>query len=40
VLLLWRQRLGVAAVLGMLEPEVPFRRLLVDQIGTGRQALR
>jgi predicted unusual protein kinase regulating ubiquinone biosynthesis (AarF/ABC1/UbiB family) len=40
VLLLWRQRLGVAAVLGMLEPELPFRRLLVDQIGTGRRALR
>ena len=40
VLLLWRQRLGVAAVLGMLEPELAFRRLLVDQIGTGRQALR
>jgi predicted unusual protein kinase regulating ubiquinone biosynthesis (AarF/ABC1/UbiB family) len=40
VLLLWRQRLGVAAVLGMLEPEVPFRRLLVDLIGTGRHALR
>jgi len=40
VLLLWRQRLGVAAVIGMLEPELPFRRLLVDQIGTGRKALR
>jgi len=40
VLLLWRQRLGVAAVLGMLEPELPFRRLLLDQIGTGRRALR
>ena len=40
VLLLWRQRLGVAAVLGMLEPELPFRRLLVEAIGTGRRALR
>ncbi|MCA9677595.1 MAG: hypothetical protein H6709_14125 [Kofleriaceae bacterium] len=40
VLLLWRQRLGVAAVLGMLSPTVPFRRLLVDLIGTGRRALR
>lgn len=40
VLLLWRQRLGVAAVLGMLSPTLPFRRLLVDLIGTGRTALR
>jgi predicted unusual protein kinase regulating ubiquinone biosynthesis (AarF/ABC1/UbiB family) len=40
LLLLWRQRLGVGAVLGMLEPELPFRRLLVDLIGTGRRALR
>jgi predicted unusual protein kinase regulating ubiquinone biosynthesis (AarF/ABC1/UbiB family) len=40
LLLLWRQRLGVAAVLGMLEPEVPFRRVLIDLIGTGRRALR
>jgi predicted unusual protein kinase regulating ubiquinone biosynthesis (AarF/ABC1/UbiB family) len=40
LLLLWRQRLGVAAVLGMLEPELPFRRVLVDLIGTGRKALR
>jgi predicted unusual protein kinase regulating ubiquinone biosynthesis (AarF/ABC1/UbiB family) len=40
LLLLWRQRLGVAAVLGMLSPTLPFRRLLIDLIGTGRQALR
>ncbi len=40
LIMLWRQRLGVAAVLGMLEPELPFRRLLVDLIGTGRRALR
>jgi len=40
LLLLWRQRLGLAAVLGMLEPTLPFRRILVDLIGTGRHALR
>lgn len=40
LLLLWRQRLGLGAVLGMLEPTLPFRRLLVDLIGTGRHALR
>ncbi len=40
VLLLWRQRLGVASVLGMLSPSLPFRRLLIDLIGTGRHALR
>lgn len=39
VMLLWRQRLGLAAVLGMLEAELPWRRLLVDLIGTGRKAL-
>jgi predicted unusual protein kinase regulating ubiquinone biosynthesis (AarF/ABC1/UbiB family) len=39
VVLLWRQRLGLAAVLGMLEAELPWRRLLVDLIGTGRKAL-
>jgi len=38
--MLWRARLGVAAVLAMLEPTLPFRRLLVDQIGLGRTALR
>lgn len=40
VLLLWRQRLGVAAVLGMLEARAPFRRALVELIGSGRRALR
>ena len=40
VLLLWRARLGVAAVLGMLEPTLSFRRLLVEMIGLGRAALR
>jgi predicted unusual protein kinase regulating ubiquinone biosynthesis (AarF/ABC1/UbiB family) len=40
VLLLWRQRLGAAAVLGMLDATAPFRRVLVDLIGTGRRALR
>jgi predicted unusual protein kinase regulating ubiquinone biosynthesis (AarF/ABC1/UbiB family) len=39
-LLLWRQRLGVASVLGMLDARAPFRRLLLDLIGTGRKALR
>jgi len=40
VLLLWRQRLGAAAVIGMLDAKAPFRRVLVDLIGTGRRALR
>jgi predicted unusual protein kinase regulating ubiquinone biosynthesis (AarF/ABC1/UbiB family) len=40
VLLLWRQRLGAAAVIAMLEARAPFRRVLVDLIGTGRRALR
>lgn len=40
LLLLWRQRLGVAAVLGMLDAQAPFRRLLLDLIGTGKRALR
>jgi predicted unusual protein kinase regulating ubiquinone biosynthesis (AarF/ABC1/UbiB family) len=40
VLLLWRQRLGAAAVLAMLDASAPFRRVLVDLIGTGRRALR
>jgi predicted unusual protein kinase regulating ubiquinone biosynthesis (AarF/ABC1/UbiB family) len=40
VLLLWRQRLGVAAVLGMLDARAPFRRALVELIGSGRRALR
>jgi predicted unusual protein kinase regulating ubiquinone biosynthesis (AarF/ABC1/UbiB family) len=40
VLLLWRQRLGASAVLAMLDARAPFRRVLVDLIGTGRHALR
>ncbi len=40
LLLLWRQRLGVAAVLGMLDGKAPFRRVLLDTIGTGKRALR
>jgi predicted unusual protein kinase regulating ubiquinone biosynthesis (AarF/ABC1/UbiB family) len=40
LLLLWRQRLGVAAVIGMLDAHAPFRRILLDLIGTGRKALR
>jgi len=40
VLMLWRQRLGAAAVIGMLDAKAPFRRILVDRIGTGKKALR
>lgn len=40
VLLLWRQRLGAAAVIAMLEARAPFRRTLVELIGNGRKALR
>jgi predicted unusual protein kinase regulating ubiquinone biosynthesis (AarF/ABC1/UbiB family) len=40
VLLLWRQRLGAASVLALLDARAPFRRVLVDLIGTGRRALR
>ncbi len=40
VTLLWRARLGVSAVIAMLEPRAPFRRVLLDLIGTGRKALR
>jgi predicted unusual protein kinase regulating ubiquinone biosynthesis (AarF/ABC1/UbiB family) len=40
VLLLWRQRLGAASVIAMLDARAPFRRVLVDLIGTGRRALR
>jgi predicted unusual protein kinase regulating ubiquinone biosynthesis (AarF/ABC1/UbiB family) len=40
LLLLWRQRLGAAAVLAMLDARAPFRRVLTDLIGTGRRALR
>lgn len=38
--LLWRQRMGVAAVLGMLEPRANFRRALQKTLGTGKKALR
>lgn len=40
VTLLWRQRLGVSAVLSMLSPVAPWRRILRTLIGTGRAALR
>jgi predicted unusual protein kinase regulating ubiquinone biosynthesis (AarF/ABC1/UbiB family) len=40
VLLLWRQRLGAAAVIGMLDARAPFRRALIELIGHGRNALR
>jgi len=40
LLLLWRQRLGAAAVIGMLDAQAPFRRVLVELIGSGRRALR
>ncbi len=40
VLLLWRQRLGVSAVLGMLDAKAPFRRVLLERIGKGKHALR
>ena len=40
LLLLWRQRLGVAAVIGMLDGTAPFRRVLFDLIGSGKRALR
>jgi predicted unusual protein kinase regulating ubiquinone biosynthesis (AarF/ABC1/UbiB family) len=40
LLLLWRQRLGAAAVIGLLDARAPFRRVLVDLIGPGRGALR
>lgn len=40
LLLLWRQRLGASAVLGMLDADAPFRRALLDLIGTGKRALR
>lgn len=38
--LLWRQRLGVAGVLAMLQPRLPFGRILRGQLGSGRAALR
>ncbi|HET9992282.1 MAG TPA: AarF/UbiB family protein, partial [Kofleriaceae bacterium] len=40
VMLLWRQRLGAAAVIGMLDANAPFRRTLYDLIGHGKRALR
>jgi predicted unusual protein kinase regulating ubiquinone biosynthesis (AarF/ABC1/UbiB family) len=40
LLLLWRQRLGAAAVIGMLDARVTFRRVLGDLVGTGKRALR
>ena len=40
VVLLWRQRLGAASVIGMLDASVPFRRILLELIGTGKHALR
>jgi predicted unusual protein kinase regulating ubiquinone biosynthesis (AarF/ABC1/UbiB family) len=40
VLLLWRQRLGASAVIGMLDATASFRRVLFDRIGNGRRALR
>jgi predicted unusual protein kinase regulating ubiquinone biosynthesis (AarF/ABC1/UbiB family) len=40
LILLWRARLGTSAVLSMLSPRAPFRRVLLDVIGTGRAALR
>jgi hypothetical protein len=40
LVLLWRQRLGAAAVIAMLDAAAPFRRALLDLIGTGRKALR
>jgi hypothetical protein len=40
LLLLWRQRLGVSAVIGMLDAHAAFRRVLLDLVGTGKRALR
>ena len=39
-LMLWRQRLAAASVIGLLGAEVPCRRILEDLIGPGRRALR
>lgn len=39
-LLLWRQRLAAAAVIGLLNARVPCRQILEELIGTGRKALR
>jgi hypothetical protein len=35
-----RARQGAGRVIGMLDARAPFRRVLVDLIGTGRRALR
>jgi predicted unusual protein kinase regulating ubiquinone biosynthesis (AarF/ABC1/UbiB family) len=40
LLMLWRQRLGAAAVIGMLNGKFDVRSELQGLIGTGRQALR
>ncbi len=40
LLLLWRQRLGAAAVIAMLDARAPFRGTLLDLIGHGKRALR
>jgi predicted unusual protein kinase regulating ubiquinone biosynthesis (AarF/ABC1/UbiB family) len=40
LMLLWRQRLGAAAVIGMLDARVPFWRVLFDLIGSGKRTLR
>jgi predicted unusual protein kinase regulating ubiquinone biosynthesis (AarF/ABC1/UbiB family) len=40
LLLLWRQRLGAASVIALLDARAPFRRVLVELIGTGRRSLR
>ena len=40
LLLLWRQRLGAASVIALLDAKAPFRRVLVELIGNGRRALR
>jgi predicted unusual protein kinase regulating ubiquinone biosynthesis (AarF/ABC1/UbiB family) len=39
VFMLWRQRLGVAAVLGMIEPRCGLGGVIAELIGTGRKAL-
>ncbi|MCX5747325.1 MAG: AarF/UbiB family protein, partial [Proteobacteria bacterium] len=40
ILLVWRQRLGAAAVIGLFDARASFRRVLFDLIGSGRKALR
>lgn len=40
ILLTWRQRLGAAAVIGLLDARASFRRVLFDLIGSGKRALR